>query len=100
MNLKKPDEIPWTPTGEWSKRILAMLYSFLLSPITPWFFVGMATEAFGLALQSSMNMSAYPGFDFIVGAIIAMFLFYYQKNEHTGGNTDDDDVESPDQTAD
>jgi hypothetical protein len=85
---------PWTPLSEYAFRFYKIGLGFMLNPITPWFVAGMVMEAFGLALQSAMGFPTFPGLDFLVGAVIMMFLFYYQRKEGLKENEEDDDVES------
>jgi hypothetical protein len=73
----------WSPITEWAYRFRKMVLSFFYSSITPWFFLGMATEALGIAVQDLFGMSSYPVLDFLIGVIIGMFLMYYQKKYPT-----------------
>lgn len=82
-------EAQWSPMMEYAIRGYKICLSFMLNPITPWFFMGMATEAIGISVQWKLGMPVLADLDFVVGVVIAIFLFYYQKKEVTGGTVDD-----------
>lgn len=89
-------DVPWTPLSEYVFRGYKIALACMLNPITPWFFLGMATEAIGISVQWKLGFPVLVDLDFVVGVVIAMFLFYYQKKE----KEDDNDMESPDQAVD
>jgi hypothetical protein len=73
-----------------------MILAFINSEKTPWFFLGMATEGFGIGFQVQSGFGVYPILDFIIGAAIGFFLLYWQKKEAKKK----DDVESSGPVAD
>ena len=82
----------WSPATEWTWRFYKMLLHFFYSPITPWFFLGMATEALGIAIQDMLGWPYYPVIDFLIGVIIGMFLLYWQaKHPREEGREEEDD---------
>lgn len=66
---------------------------FLLNPFTPWFFLGMATEAIGISVQSKIGLPVIVDLDWVVGIGIAILIFHYQG---TIFPEEDEDVESQD----
>jgi hypothetical protein len=94
MDDKQPEN--WSPTTEWIHRFRKMLLAFMYSPVTPWFFLGMASEAFGLSIQKIAGWPTIPEGDFIVGVIIGMFLLYWQNKYPLEECLDADESEDED----
>lgn len=49
---------------------------------TGWFFIGMAIEALGIAVQFQFMDGAYPILDFVVGVCIGFGILYYINREN------------------
>jgi hypothetical protein len=107
MSPDKPKEFSVATELQFNMRRLVL--DFFYSEKTVYFFLGMATEAFGMAIMPTFNLPVYSQFpvgdplfsavDFVVGVSIAMILMYVQKRwprvEYVDDDGDeDDDVES------
>ena len=77
MDTEEPEL--WTPEKESLKRSRKIVMNFLGSKSAAWFLLGMATEAFDVAISSMMNWPYHPGIDFVIWAFIGMALLYWQK---------------------
>lgn len=89
------DEIAdWTPQTEWLFLARRFAEDFIGSKSAAWFFLGMATEAFDVAISTLLNLPYHPGIDFVVWAFAGMGMLYWQKKhqeiEYTGKEDDDD----------
>lgn len=73
-----------------AEKMRALAIAFVLSEKTTWFFLGMAFEGLGIGLQFQFGWPAYPILDFVVGAIIGMFLMWYQQRERQEEDEDED----------
>lgn len=94
-------DIPeWTPEIEWKNRALGLGYAFLGSGSAAWFLLGMATEAFDVAISQLFGLIYHPGIDFVIFAAIGMFFLYWQKKHPKGMEDDGDAVESEAEDAD
>ena len=64
--------------------LINIINNVLWDDRTPWFMLGMAFEALGITAFLMLNMFVLPIVDFIVGAVLALILLYFQGKHAKG----------------
>jgi len=96
MDSNAPKEFSVSTELQFSMRKLFL--DFFYSEKTVYFFFGMATEGFGMAVQPMLGLPTYPSGDFLVGVVIAMILMWWQKSHPRVECVEDDEEEQEDDT--
>lgn len=73
------------PPPSW---LMKFLDDLVMSKATVWFCAGLSIEAAGITAQMLMRIDSYPIMDALVGGLIAVSLYLYQRKRNSGVRAD------------